>query len=189
MKPKNSFLSQGNYEVELNSGAAGRDFFMVTGPDGNAEVYRAINSGGGASPFMNDVRSSNYSVKPSALEKNLDSFNEVSNITFEQAYDTLSVGWGNQPRYWGNFIQNIPLYGVKESKDSVVNFVYPEGYFKFNNFIKGDDGVDTIRHFYNRGSIDNFADSSKLNATTILYGKGDGTPVDSLKFILPLTPR
>ena len=186
-------LLPGSYSVGVSSGAAGVDFFRVVGPDGGVKAVKLVNLGGGSSPRMGGVRSSGFSVGGS-LDDVLSGGRLLGKVSDDPVVvlDSLAVGWGKSG-YWGDFMKAIPLYGVNNGKDTVIiKSSASDLGFKFNVNVPGRDGVDTVTQYFNFGGTKEppvFTDSSAFRGRVILYGGGDGSAVDSLKFYLPLLKR
>ena len=186
-------LLPGSYSVGVSSGAAGVDFFRVVGPDGGVKAVKLVNLGGGSSPRMGGVRSSGFSAGGS-LDDVLSGGRLLGKVSDDPVVvlDSMSVSWGKSG-YWGDWMEAIPLYGVNNGKDTVIiSGGSSDLGFSFNVNVPGRDGVDTVTQYFNFGGTKEppvFTDSSVVLSKVILYGGGDGSAVDSLKFYLPLLKK
>jgi len=113
-------------------------------------------------------------------------------------YDTVGVEWIKNPGYYANDVRAIPLNGVLSGKDTIVNYQYggDSPGFKFNIFSPGENGVDTVSHYYNKGFPSDYpngfiADDTPehFSGRTFIEYSEKGAVADKLRFVLPAKPK
>ncbi len=179
-------LTKGNYTMKANGGSSKVEFAVVQTKNGK-RTFKMINLGGNSTPFIEVPNSAGNDLSSYVNKKSNNNLKNIEKIADGPLWvmDTLAIDWG-APGYLGNVFYGIPINGATNGKiDTLITNVWSTG-MSFNVIIPGKNGVDTVRQYLNKGSPDNPAPNNKFWGQILLYGKGDGSAVDSIKFELPL---
>ncbi len=179
-------LTKGNYTMKANGGSSKVEFAVVETKNGK-RTFKMINLGGNSTPFIEVPNSSgndlsDYVNNPESNNSKVQKLNGTN--TSDLVMDTLAIEWG-APGYYGDSFTGVPVNLSNGKIDTVIS-VYEEGVgMKFNEIIPGENGVDTVKNYFNKGSPNNFANNSGFRGRVELYRSQKGAAPDSIKFILP----